>query len=151
MPNNQKATDDLLSQLRRDDCSLLEIVAVLKHEIPILRANALLAILPRAEGQDALVGELTEFAEDPQNSTRIMGMRLANLAIACLLAIGTPKSEGAAVAITKCWTQGDRYDAFSWTKRLDLMEPHDLASYNHSQKAARERINGYIRQNSKSD
>lgn len=146
MTSSLTSPNALLSQIRHNELPLLEIVALVRHKVPLVRANALLALSSHLKGQDAFVSEITEAAKDPMNSVRLMGKRLADMAVACLLAIETPKSEEAALEVIRCWTRDDRYDVLSWAKRVDLMEPDDLASYEDNQKITRNRVYEHIQQ-----
>lgn len=125
---------NILAQLYRDELPIEQVVSLLRSDSSLVRANACLSVSRQAAHQDNLIGNLIEAVDDPRNSEHIMGWRISDLAVAALLSVRTANADTSALQIIKHWPQNNRYDVLSWVKRLDLMEPHDLASYESRRK-----------------
>jgi len=127
----------IISRLNQDEFPVATIISLLGHQSLLVKANGFLAIYRKAKGHDELVNDLVASTKNPDAQTRLMGKRLIDLAVVCLLAVATPKSEEAALKILQQWPQDERYEVLAWAQRLDLMEASDLLAYQKKQEALR--------------
>lgn len=88
-----------------------EVRDLLHHASPLIRANALEALVAPAKRDGELVDELAAAASDPANKVHLMGtISVAHLAVGCLLRVGTAEARQTAQALWSTWPERDRTD-----------------------------------------
>jgi hypothetical protein len=103
----QQLVDRVKSGKMRSD----QLLALLRHESPLVRANALEALVSPARHQKGLLDELVAAALDPANRVRLMGtISVAHVAVCCIFRAGTPEALEAANALVSAWSATDRTD-----------------------------------------
>lgn len=129
----------IISRLNRDEFSLPTLTSLLGHQSLVVRVNSFLAISRQAKGHDELINDLVASTKDQDNQMRLMGKRIIDLAVVCLLAVETSNAEVAALRVLQQWPQDERYEILAWAQRLDLMEADDLLAYQGRQESLRNR------------
>jgi hypothetical protein len=88
-----------------------EVRGLLHHQSPLVRANALEALVAPAQHDRGLLDELIAAASDPANRVRLMGtISVAHVAVACLLRVGTAEALEAVKTLWSAWPEPDRTD-----------------------------------------
>jgi hypothetical protein len=88
-----------------------EVRDLLHHASPLVRANALEALVAPAKRDQGLVDVLTAAASAPANKVRLMGsISVAHVAVGCLFRVGTAEAREAAQALWSTWPEPDRTD-----------------------------------------
>lgn len=111
METTTQNTQELIEFLIRGQPTRSEIHDLLNHPSPVVRANALNALVPVAQNDDTLVEAVITAVEDPANTLRLMGtISIRHLAMACLYRIGSPHAVNAATRLLAEWSEPDRDD-----------------------------------------
>jgi hypothetical protein len=88
-----------------------EVRGLLQHRSPLVRANAVEALVAPARHDKRLLDVLIAAATVPANKVRLMGtIPVAHVAVGCLLRVGSAESLEAAKALLSAWPEPDRTD-----------------------------------------
>ena len=88
-----------------------ELRVLLHHKSPLIRANALEALVCPAQQDIGLLEDLVAAASDPMNRVTLMGtISVAHVAVACLFRIGRAEAVNAARTLLNDWRKADRAD-----------------------------------------
>jgi HEAT repeat protein len=114
----------LVDVIRARKLPIAEIRKLLHHESPLVRVNALEAIVDPARQDLVLLNDLKLAASDPLNNVRLMGtVSVAHVAVACLIQIGTSDSLLATRQLLEKWPEPDRKDLIWYLESEGLSPP----------------------------
>ncbi len=101
----------LVNDLKSGTMGVREIRELLHHRSPLIRANALEALVSPARSDAELIGELVAVARDPTNASPLMGtLSVAHVAVDCLRRVNSPEAINALESVLEAWPSGDRTD-----------------------------------------
>lgn len=109
----QEAIDrlnEIIGRLKDERFTTEEVRALLGHASILVRVNALKALSRRARDDESLIDDLADAARDATNSTRLLGPTVAQVAVACLLEVGTERAKEEARRLVDEWPEPDRSD-----------------------------------------
>jgi len=116
-----KELQGLVDRIRGGSMPMAEIQGLLQHQSPLVRVNALEALVGAAQHDDGLLKELVAAARNPMNNVRLMGTTsVAHVAMACLFRVGTAAAVEAAKALISAWPELDRSDLIWYLKSESL-------------------------------
>jgi hypothetical protein len=99
-----------------------EVRSLLHHPSPLVRVNAIEALVGTARREEGLVEELIAAATNSMNNVPLMGTTsVAHVAVGCLLRVGTAKAVEAAQALLRAWPEPDRTD-LTWYLKSENLE-----------------------------
>jgi hypothetical protein len=88
-----------------------EVRSLLHHSSPLVRANALEALVIPAQHDRGVVEEIVSAISDTANRFRLMGsISIAHVGVACLVRVGTTEALDAAKVLWSAWPEPDRTD-----------------------------------------
>lgn len=108
---------ELIDKLKNGSLPLSEVRALLNHQSPIVRVNALNALVSQVRFDDSVVDDIANAALAHENAVCLMGTAsVAHVAVGCLYQIGTPSAIAAATSLLKMWPEPDRTDLMWYLK-----------------------------------
>ena len=106
-----KELQGLVDRVRNGSMRTDEVRNLLHHPSPLVRANALEALVVPAQHDQRLVEEIAAAASDSANRVRLMGtISVAHVAVSCLFRVGTVEALEVAKALWSAWPEPDRTD-----------------------------------------
>ncbi len=106
-----KELQGLVDGLRSGSISTEQVRDLLHHPSPLVRANALEALVVPAKHDRRLMEEIAAAASDPANRVWLMGtISVAHVAVGCLVRVGTIDALEAAKALWSAWPEPNRTD-----------------------------------------
>jgi hypothetical protein len=117
-----KGLQGLVDRVKSGAMPTAEVRALLHHQSPLVRANAIEALIRPARHDKGLLEELIAAASDPVNKVPLMGtISVAHVAVGYLLRVGTAEAVEAATVLLKQWPQPDRTD-LTWYLKSEGLE-----------------------------
>lgn len=117
----QKAID----HLRSGRASLRFILRSLSARPPLVRVNALNALVGHARRDAMLLDEFRMAATSTRNQLRLMGtISVAHVAVGCLLRAGDNEAAGIARGLIEAWPEPDRTDLL-WYLKSEGLSHHE--------------------------
>jgi hypothetical protein len=116
-----KDLQQLVDRIKSGALPACEVCRLLRHESPLVRANALEALVAPAKHNNTLLDELVAAASDSANRVRLMGtIAVAHVAVGCIISVGTDQALKAAKALVSAWPETDRADLTWYLKSEGL-------------------------------
>lgn len=102
---------ETINRINSGQMSVAELRLSLSHASPLVRANAINALVARLHEDESLVDEIVAFAENPKHSFRLMGTTsVAHLAVLALLRSVSTAVRLAGEKLVRTWPESDRKD-----------------------------------------
>jgi len=117
-----RASQRIADRLRSGAVPVDEVRTLLHDASTLIRVNAMEALIEPARHDAALLRDLEDAARHPENQIRLMGLRAAHYAIACLLRVGTREAIETATALVSGLPDPERSDVTRWL-RLSGFDP----------------------------
>ena len=106
-----KELQNLVDRVRSGALPTGDVRDLLHHQSPLVRANALEALVAPARYDEAVLDQLIAAASDPVNKAPLMGTTsVAHVAVRCILSVGTDMALEAARALVNAWLEPNRGD-----------------------------------------
>jgi hypothetical protein len=116
-----KDLQGLVDRIKGGTIPTAEVRGLLYHQSPLVRVNALEALVDQARHDEGLLEELIAAASNPMNHVPLMGtISVAHVAVGCLLRVGTAKAIESAKALLGAWPESERTDLTWYLKSQGL-------------------------------
>jgi len=126
-----ESVQESIDRIRTGELPMSNLIKYLSHRSPLVRVNAMEVLALRGEDSEAS-DALREAAADPRNRTRLFGtVTAADVAIACLMRIGTDSAVKAAAGLVSRHQEPHRSDLL-WYLRSEGLIPEAAAFPSHS-------------------
>jgi hypothetical protein len=116
-----KAIQETINRLNKGTLSDAEICEYVNDPVPLVRVNAINALVERAAQNPKLIDELIAAVSDPRNTFSLMGVEtVAHVAVSALLRTGDDRACAVARRFVDSVQEPDRSDLIQYLESQEL-------------------------------